>query len=143
MVRSYYNIKLACPITNYYFISKFLTDNSIVVVIIFSVVGLCLAFIGMKFFWITLSIILSLIVITLIFLLYLLFANLFGFYGNIWTLIVIIVIGFLVGILISYCLRKFVKIFFIFIGGYLGYIVGIFCFNFFGLSRIESNPLVS
>ncbi len=97
----------------------------------------------MKFFWFTLSIILSIIVITLIFLLYLLFANIFGFYGNLWTIIVVLVIGFAVGILISYCLRKFVKIFFIAIGGYLGYIVGIFCFNFFGLNRIQSNPLVS
>lgn len=134
--------KAACAITNYYYISKFCTENKYLIVIAFSVVGLLLAFIGMKFFWVSLAIMISIVIITIVMWLYLLIASLVGYYGNLIGMIIILVLGFAVGIGLTFLLKSFIRLVFIVIGGYYGYIIGYFLYNFLSLNRIQSNPEV-
>lgn len=96
----------------------------------------------MKFFWIALGFVLSIVIISLVLWLYLIIANSFGYYGNLTGFIILVIAGFLIGIAITYFLKKFIKWIFVGVGGYLGYMLGVFCYNFFSLNKIGSNPNV-
>lgn len=131
----------ACPFDNLYFITKFMEDNKVLVGIVFLVFGLLLAFVGAKFFWITIIILLCCIFNILVFLLYMIFGALFDFGGNGWTILILFIVGCSLGISIGLCLKALTSIFFIGIGAFVGYFVQSFLYNLF-LNNIHSNPEV-
>lgn len=116
-------------------------NNKIVIGIILLVFGLLLAFLGAKFFWISIIALLCVIFILILFIIYFIFQALIGFGGATWVVITIVVVGLALGIAIGLCLKQMTTLFFIGIGGFFGYTLAIILYNSF-LNRINSNPQV-
>ena len=90
-----------------------------------------------------LSVLASIFFIILLSVIYLILASIFNFAGNLTTVVVIIVVGFALGVGLVLCVKGIIRIIFMFLGLLTGYLAGHFIYNFFGFSRIHSNPLVN
>ncbi len=100
-----------------------------------------LAFLGAKFFWFSLIALLCIIFTAIIFIVYFILQAIIGFPGTTWSVILVVAFGCLLGISIGICLKHMVSLFFIGIGGLMGYTVAIFLYNT-ALNHIHSNPAV-
>lgn len=118
-----------------------MNSNKVWLGIILIIFGLLLSFLGAKFFWFSLIALLCVIFTTIIFILYFILQAIIGFQGTYWSVIVVVVCGCILGISIGICLKTMVSIFFIGIGGFMGYVVAMFLYNTV-LNHIHSNPTV-
>lgn len=122
---------------NYYIIQYFFEENKIYLGAVIMIIGAFLLIFGLKFIKITIfvsGIISCITVVTLIY---------FNIFTNNSTTAVWIVlgIGFLLGVALSWFLLKITNLFFMILGGYLGYTLGILLYNLL-LQFIHADPKV-
>mmetsp|Transcript_12174 Transcript_12174/g.12576 ORF Transcript_12174/g.12576 Transcript_12174/m.12576 type:complete len:489 (-) Transcript_12174:32-1498(-) len=133
--------KSACPVANFYFMTKFIKDNKNWVGVIMIVVGLGFALIGAKFFWITIIALLSIVFIVILFIIYFIIQSIFNIGGGTWVIIVILAVGIILGVSIGMCFKSLTSFFFVLFGMLLGYLLGLLIWDL-GLSQIETNQTV-
>ena len=103
--------------------------------------GFASCFFGAKFFWITIIVLLCIVFTLIIFIVYFIFQSIINFGGEDWIFLVLVGVGCLFGIAIGLCLKSMTSLFFIGIGGFLGYLLGLLLYDFI-LVWIKSNPTV-
>jgi hypothetical protein len=132
-----YHNYLACPKLNYYILSYFFEKYKNFLGLIIIVVGIFLLVFGAKFLKVTMfiaGIIGSLTIITL------LVFNLFTVSSD-TTVWIILAVSVCIGLGLSYALINLFKLFVMIVGGYMGYTLGIFLYQFV-LNFIHGSPEV-
>lgn len=120
-----------CPQLNYYIISYFMNEYNIFIGIFAILVGFFLVAYGGKFLKVTVFVIVTLSCVTLS----LMF--IFGIWqfekaSSVW---IVIGVSAFIGLFLSWFLIKSISAFFMILGAYLGYMLGLFAYNI-GLNRI-------
>lgn len=127
----------ACPLINYYIVSYFFNEYKIFFGGFLIVIGLFLIILGAKFVKATIFVVGGAVCTTIASVLYF---NIFNAEST-TTVWIVMSVGFVIGIILSWFLMKLTNTFFMLLGGYMGYALGIFLYNLF-LRYINSNPKV-
>lgn len=127
--------RAACPFVNYYIIAYFLNQYSLFLGAAIIVIGLFLLILGLKFIKATIFVSAAMACTTLSAVLYF---NIFNAEST-TTVWIVLGIGFLIGILLGYFLINITSAFFMLIGGYMGYTLGVFLYHLF-LNLIHADP---
>ncbi len=122
---------------NYYIIEYFLEQNKSYLGAVVIAIGAFLVIFGVKFIKVTVFVSGVISCMTICVLIYFnIFIN-----NSTTTVWIVLSVGLILGLILSWFLVKITNVFFMILGGYLGYTLGIFLYNLF-LNFIHADPKV-